>query len=565
MNGSPRIVGTILLVGALAVPSAFGQAGDVPVAERFLARAVAAGDWKGAEAVLERGLDFADVASDLPYLLAVVRSRLERPAGSVLAAVRLSLASDRWLRYRPEAARLVEAETLIRVRDFRAALAAAAGAPPSADRAYAELRSWAGSADWRRYFAGQRRALADYPADPRFPRLLFDLAARRTEASAEESALIDTARRRLDAYLAEAPDLLWRSAPFAADPAERVRLVAAYRAVGGADPEALVAAVDLGLVDGAAAAAEFFARPSGAALDLGLARRLWALLRDDPARAAFAREAETYAGWINADADGDGRAETFCRYAAAELVECGYDADQDGLPEIAAAFSASAPVSARIAVPAPEPSAAAAGEGGLMAVPASEAERGFCSVAWARYPYVSEATLAGSRYEPAPAAFPYAPLVLEALVAGAGAPRLYFAQAAFAETRLTERSLWSFASVVERPGRQAEGSVERLEVTGGVVRSSVESLNGVVIARRQYVLGRLAAAQLDLDVDGRLETTVRYLAGGPDLPETVALRESDWDGDGRPEFGERRLDDGRTERSWDMDGDGRRERTLLVP
>jgi hypothetical protein len=72
---------------------------------------------------------------------------------------------------------------------------------------------------------------------------------------------------------------------------------------------------------------------------------------------------------------------------------------------------------------------------------------------------------------------------------------------------------------------------------------------------------------VDLDLDGRMETIQRMrTTDAPvalDWQEPIESIESDWNGDGVSEYAERHFKDGSIERSWDMDGDGKRERTEL--
>jgi hypothetical protein len=89
------------------------------------------------------------------------------------------------------------------------------------------------------------------------------------------------------------------------------------------------------------------------------------------------------------------------------------------------------------------------------------------------------------------------------------------------------------------------------------------------VSETLFSLGQLSFQRLDLDMDGRLET-IRRFRPVPGLTERTEVldssgdlesSESDWDGDGLFEYGEVYHPDGSIERSWDLDGDGRRERS----
>jgi hypothetical protein len=94
--------------------------------------------------------------------------------------------------------------------------------------------------------------------------------------------------------------------------------------------------------------------------------------------------------------------------------------------------------------------------------------------------------------------------------------------------RLTERSLFSFAVSLTRPGVIIPGSVERIEYSRGIPCYSVETLNGRAAARTEFDGGYPALRKLDLDLDGRFETIERYNKNSRE----PAVIETDFDGDG---------------------------------
>ena len=76
--------------------------GDAAVATQYVLwaeDAITAGQWTRARAALERAADFADVSSDISYLLALARSRTNDNRGSVLQAVRQAIKTGLWSRY----------------------------------------------------------------------------------------------------------------------------------------------------------------------------------------------------------------------------------------------------------------------------------------------------------------------------------------------------------------------------------------------------------------------------------------------------------------------------------
>ena len=83
--------------------------GDAIVAERFVIwaeEAIAAGQLPQALIALERASDFADVSSDVSYLLAFVRSQKNESRLLVLQALEKAIKVNQWRRYSEAQARL---------------------------------------------------------------------------------------------------------------------------------------------------------------------------------------------------------------------------------------------------------------------------------------------------------------------------------------------------------------------------------------------------------------------------------------------------------------------------
>jgi hypothetical protein len=128
--------------------------------------------------------------------------------------------------------------------------------------------------------------------------------------------------------------------------------------------------------------------------------------------------------------------------------------------------------------------------------------------------------------------------------------------------QISRRALVSAALAIEEPGRTIPGSIERTELQEGVKRRGREFLGDTLVSETEYLLGQPLVQRIDMDLDGRLETLLRFRRGNfpPEDTAEPASSESDWDGDGVYEYGELYEGD-RIIRSWDMDGDGAREAT----
>jgi hypothetical protein len=379
---------------------------------------------------------------------------------------------------------------------------------------------------------------------------------------------MDTVLARLDRYLETAPDLAFRAAPFIRDTEEARRLVSAYRAQGGNDPEALPVALNLGVIDERQAVSELFWQDGmttlgvtvllpEAALDRDLIQKVWGLLRNNEGRELFNRNLFRFSGVITEDSDHDGVPEAFTRYENGRIKEYRYDADQDGVFEWQIRMSAGEPVA------------------GTAAISLDSLGRAEIQLFWERYPFVQRAVLDGVVYIYRSRNFPLSPIRFTALMGGGPLQGAFmYPVRDLSDPRLTRRTLLSFAETVERPSREFAGAAERIEMERGIPVSGAEYLRGRTVLITEYRLGKPVSQRVDLDLDGRMETVRRFRAAH--LEETgvsgyepfeygVVLdsSESDWDGDGIYETGEEYLNDGRTARSWDMNKDGIREYTII--
>jgi hypothetical protein len=169
--------------------------------------------------------------------------------------------------------------------------------------------------------------------------------------------------------------------------------------------------------------------------------------------------------------------------------------------------------------------------------------------------------LEGVRYIPRPNEFFFTPLQFRELL---GSTLLYPERELV--SRISRRTLVSFALVIERQGREIPGSIERIEMNSGVPRRAREYLGERLVSETEFLLGQPLVQRIDLDLDGRLETVRRFRRSElpPEDPLAysveLASSESDWDGDGIYEYGESYM--GNQEiRAWDMDKDGIKEYT----
>jgi hypothetical protein len=551
--------------------------GDGAVAEQYAAwvrAAISGGRWAEAEAALERAQDFADVSSDISYLLAIVRSHENRSKGAALDAVRRGLDTDHWNWYSPVQARLLEAEILLRVRAFAETLRTLALIPDVEAEWYGidivcfRLRALLGLGRIPSFQSAMAQALNQYARDSRVARILLRYAVDTAIPENKDRELVDTVLNRLPLLLDEDPELAYLAAPFMRDPEEAFRLVSGYYAAGNVAPQSLPIALNLGVIDDNQAVEELF-RLKNANKDVILG--VWKNLRGFGGRENFRRNLFRYSGVIEEDSDHDGYVEARTRYKNGMIEEYVYDADQDGLFEWRVFWNAGIPARAEIVISPDGGMQNPASVRGTVGLPRGEGELVRASVLWDRYPAVLRVDLRGFTYGFNPGEFTFTPFLV-AEIPGSGG--VLYPHRDPRGVRLTGRALVSFAVSLEGPGREFQGALERITLEWGVPQRAVEYLEGQAVSTTQFVQGRPVVQRVDLDLDGRLETIRRFPLGrGMFVPEEGGgyaatfpeSSESDWDGDGVYETGEEYFPDGSVARSWDLDKDGNREYTVISP
>ncbi|MDR1176514.1 MAG: hypothetical protein LBK83_13715 [Treponema sp.] len=545
-----------------------GETASADLYVQWAERTIAAGRWSEALPGLEKGADYRDVSSDLSYLLALVRNHEGLPKGAVLEALGWAREAGRWTRYTRSDCGLLEAEVLIGIRNYAGALKLLRENMQDNDTMILTLLALKGMPDIHSFYDVLARTLSRYPRDPRPVHIFFEylhegFISPRSPA-ANEADMAALALRRLPYLLEADPELAWLVAPFIRDSAEARRLVEAYRAKGNPSPESIPVSLNLGIIDDFTAVDELFAARNGTrSVSYALLDAVWRLLRGDEGREYYRRNLLNFSGVITLDRDRDGRPESQARYLNGMLQSFVQDVDQDGLNELEASFEAGDfPAYASVSESVPGT--------GVFALPRSGEERGKFAVYWEKYPAVLRTEFNGESYIPGPGEFLYRPFRFVDLPGGPSG--LLYPLPEEDYSPLTRRMLVSFAREIRRPSVEFPGAEERIELAGSIALNSVEYFDGRKVSETQYSRGRPVQERLDLDLDGRMETFRRFkqeIAREEglrddrfpwDVPAIIEYTESDWDGDGIYESAEEYLPGGTVVPSWDMDGDGRRER-----
>jgi len=554
--------------GSRVVPN---ESGDSAIGDRYVRwaeQAIKAGQWIQARNALERAADYADVSSDISYLLALARFNTNEGRGSVLQAVGNAIQVGRWTRYGEPQARLLEAQQLIAMRRYSAALDSLVIFQPvaveTADAAMLRLSALKGlvnsgaasySAEFRRRMS---EAMNRYPRDTRTLRLLFDYAnyayADGRKPNNDDIRIMELALERLPFLLPADPELAWIAAPFINDIEKARQSLADYRDSSlKPNPASLVPALNLGLLDDIDAVEELFALGNPAAdsaqpasafvIDKDVLVNVWKLLRSEEGRNYMSRRLQVFSGAITEDEDHDGFAEIRAVYKHGVLEEYYFDADQDRLEDVAIIFNSGNPQWAR-----------------MPSLPAV--------VYWESYPSVQRAVLGSGLYLPAPGGFRFAPLGFIEICASDSTPGLLYPQREPLQQGITRRMLASFAVSVQQPSVEFAGGIEHTYLENGIPVNAEVILNNKIVSFTEFENGRPVTQWLDLDLDGRMETVRRFrrniftgmsalnwddLQGRlsqPDFRQLLESSESDWNGDGKFESGELYREDGSVVNKW---------------
>jgi len=500
------------------------ESGDAAIALRYAQWAmnvIDQGRWSQALAALERARDFANVSSDISYLLALARYHEGMGRASVLEALFPAFTVDRWVIHDPEEARLFKIENLIALRfhnDALIELSKVANSPRHAELTLNALVSH--PVEFRRFMA---ETLDRFPRETGPLRVFFrflsniDAAGRHPERA--DFDLLDVIIRRLPLLLPDDPELAWMAASFMWDRDEARRLVSAYRAINLPVPASLPVALRLGIIDEETMMEELFgaALPGGSSnqrvLDFALLEEIWELLRNEQAREIFRRNLSIYTGVITEDADRDGIPETFVEYYRGMIVNYVFDPLQGGLPYLEVFFEAGVPAYAHVLLPG--------------------AHRQRATLLWERFPAVRVVELEGVRYIPRPVEFHYSPFLFTQLW-GSGA---LFPQRDHLSPSLTRRVMVMQSYRIERPSREFRGGIEVVELSQGIPIRAREFVGDLMVSETEFLRGRPQLQRVDLNFDGRMDT-VRWfrrpyrpmeLEDLWDFDRDFERIESDWD------------------------------------
>jgi len=513
--------------------------------------------WTDAKAAALRAWDFANVSSDIPYLLAVIQSHFGEERNRIVAVLDVAIEVNRWVAYNENHALLLKAEKLIALRNYESALNcleqlpaidAAGDAAIRTETIMLYLLALKGMAldpiNTNELVQFRRQvllAMDRYPRDPRPLRIFFSYASNHAVSSrvgAADINMLELALRRLPFLLEIDPELSYIAAPFVHDIEDARRLVASYRSVHvKPNPASIPVALNLGLINDNTAIDELFQDNENSEINKDILLDVYRLLRSEEGREYFTHKLHSFSGLIFKDEDNDGYIDTRVVYNSGNIQSLVYDRIQNNVFDFKVNFSAEgAPVTASI--------------------PAS--------ITWERYPSVKQAVLSNETFTFAPAYFNYAPVSFVEIGGSNNISGLSYPELMFHNIEITRHTLLSFCSSITRPSLEIEGAIETIYMDRGVILQAVETLNGQQVSVTEFERGLPAVQYIDLDLDGRMETIRRFRRPYHDYVweslldyrRLIASSESDWLGNGLYKTMEVYLPDGSIVYLYDMDGSG---------
>lgn len=442
----------------------------------------------GAELYLLRAADYAAVSSDLSFELARIQDELGRPRPLVLTALESALSARRWRHHAEHEARFLKARLFCELRDYNAALSELERVPDSAARERLALTALLALKRNPAFRSRARDALALYPDDEAVAVVVYRYARTLENPEPADITLIDTLTRRVIAQ-ADSSNLIYAAAAFINDVESARRLLASRLARASPPPlEALPILLNLGVFDEETAVDRLFAGYAR----VQLLREVYALLRTGPAREYFEGRLARFTGTLGDDRDGDGIVEAEVRYEEGMPLSWRGDSTQERAWSGVISFRAGMPVEAFFA--------------GTQIAAGGEPPR--YHIMYDTYPAVRRVDSGAEHYYFTPAAFYFEP-VRFAPVCGDGGT--LFLERSEDEPPLSNRTLSSFAQMVERPSEEFSGAIEERRLLNGIVVSSRERLNETLVSETVYSGGAPLYQRVDTDLDGRLET-IRHFA-----------------------------------------------------
>jgi hypothetical protein len=551
----------LLLAASFFVCPLYADRQDDEIAKKYFAYVLDLynkGEYRAAQSALNRADDYSDVLSDLSYLNAVVKKQLQRPAREILFQVQKAIAVNRFNKIDYNNALLLEAEILLRIKEYLSALGVLRQCMPSQEKSKLLMKIYAGLNNREQFRNTASSALEQFKDDAEIPAIIlrFFLNHLQNSPNEDETSLVERVLRLVPFMGNDSPELYYLAAPFIYDDRDAVSMIRAYRASreGRRAGESLPISISLGVIDENTALTELFApQNTGAAInesaetltviDEKIITQVFNLLGDDNARNYFYSLIKSYSGYIATDENNDLIYESKARYADGALVSFVYDGDQDGENEIYAEWNGGEPQ--RI-----------------------ELIKNGITLTYDNFPSVKTAYVnsdgpnaanKSKEYIFARDELYFSPIQFTYM--GDTAQGVRYPAIANPLPRLTETTLIAFAKFIYRSSPDFPDYREMIVVTGGKPDYAEVKHDDHVYSRLLFENSLPTVQFLDTDGDSYFETVRHFstaASGGLELSwedVPVARITVDYDRDGIFEYQEEYIN-GKVLRHWDFDKDG---------
>jgi hypothetical protein len=508
--------------------------GQAEIAEKYLQWAqTALREGREAEAAnaLHRALDYADVSSDISYLLAVVENDMPFISRSeVLFYIDLALETERWKYYSINGAHILKANLLFELMRYEEALRVIPLINESAEKELLCLKVLLQLKQNILFERTAERAMNLYPYNTEIASLVLKYAHSLDYREGGGDGLLALVLKRLSVLGEIDGNLYWQAAPFMLDIEEAARQLQAWSASSGAEhgevaKAALPVLLNLGVIDEESAAEALFTLPyneGNVIIDIDTLMAVFNLLRTRPSRELFISMLSNYTGVICEDTNKDGIYESFCYYRSGLPVYFTNDAKQEKINNMSVEWKAGDIQRAIITVLKEDAEILTAINIPFFMRPDS------MIVDYERYPAVMKIELYKNIYYFRPKDFYYTMILFEKIIPDS---EIIFPKINDESSTITLNTLFSFAFLVERPSEETLGAMEHLKLLNGVIVSSREILDGKIISETEFTAGRPLRQNIDLDLDGRMETR-RYFRINEAGESEMDYAQSDWDDNG---------------------------------
>ncbi len=472
---------------------------DLAIGRRYHQLAVgllAKGDIHGAEEVLVAGMDWASSLSDIPAELALLFEGQGRPRYDIIDLLSQALERDVFIEKSPAAILEFRANQYFETGNYSRALADLDQLEDSESCSLLRLHIFE-----RMRQLGLVQAQLDAPGKEPYQRALsahpfsLDIAratadyCRQVPLRAGGQLLVETLFKRLPLLGEEDAGLYWRMSELTANFDERRRLVARSLAEGCKETGAVLAALDVGVLDGRRAVELVFEQEE---LEIEDLTNLWKLLRSDEERELFLDYAHHFSGNLIARLSKENWRRAIIVYEQGSPLLLKADWDGDRRTDYTLMFNGEKPISALWRL---------SGQGHMK-------DPEYMALRWSEYPAIESARIGSYEYQFSPGEVLWAPLLFPEPAWG---DIWRYPTLELENSEIGSAFLLAHAIQIKRPGRRFLQSTEIISLEQGRVRKSIEMLGDTHVAKKQFsATGQLVFEDIDMDMDGSMEARLIY-------------------------------------------------------